>query len=531
MTNPKDKVENVHVEELDLSRAIEREFDLHESDELENNKVKEETMLLHSENNNGNTFTKRKQLPAVDPFSGFYYARKMHMDNLLHHPLPDTMGPRETRCDPTKDLDVKPYSAALNIIGQRPVTCVGTKKHTARFNNYDSMRPATSGGEKLQLSLKQQMTPMDLAICWDFRTADPRDEPKRSKHIDGSNGSLAPAVFSMVHTPTKNADFIPDTGRSNAIFSQNILLHNFEDDKVVPCFEKDMSKNRNKNACDVPKCPQHSCYENSKPTKNNGEQNSNKKTNRGKSALNKSECDGIHGCGTESGSSKTSTHSSTKNTYSKRKFIKNAWQDTVGSHNESKENHSTNVIQKEDIRKYNTRQRGGSLDHLNNNSEDSIQSIQKKDKICRSSPNVSKDSSDRFKDDTLSPCSVMCPKHKKKQKFDRNCHACEGNKKKPIEIHTKHEYKSAFKAGNPNSISSDSKNECSSNSTKNSLKIPKMRDPYSKKSYAIPTLHPPFSRWNDTSGYPEHWRLASVYQHAYKTPGPKRRPLLPAVYQ
>ncbi|CAF4842586.1 unnamed protein product [Pieris macdunnoughi] len=101
------------------------------------------------------------------------------------------------------------------------------------------------------------------------------------------------------------------------------------------------------------------------------------------------------------------------------------------------------------------------------------------------------------------------------------------NLKYPIHQKTKEDYKFAFKAGNPNSIQSTNSNDSKG------VKMPKMRHPYTKKSYTIPTLAPPFSIWRDANatGYPEHWRLASVYQHAYKPPEQRRKPLINSVYQ
>lgn len=66
------------------------------------------------------------------------------------------------------------------------------------------------------------------------------------------------------------------------------------------------------------------------------------------------------------------------------------------------------------------------------------------------------------------------------------------------------------------------------------IRIPKPRHPYAKKNYTINTLAPPFQCWRGGAGqggYPEHWRLASVYQHAYKPPEQRKRPLLATVYQ
>ena len=45
---------------------------------------------------------------------------------------------------------------------------------------------------------------MDLAICWET-PIDPEYEPRRSLHIDGSDGGPAPAIFTLVqhsHTDT-----------------------------------------------------------------------------------------------------------------------------------------------------------------------------------------------------------------------------------------------------------------------------------------------------------------------------------------
>jgi len=66
------------------------------------------------------------------------------------------------------------------------------------------------------------------------------------------------------------------------------------------------------------------------------------------------------------------------------------------------------------------------------------------------------------------------------------------------------------------------------------LVVPRPRQPYAKKNYDIETLVPPFQSQAGGAGqggYPEHWRLASVYQHAYKPIDQRRRPLLQTVYK
>lgn len=55
--------------------------------------------------------------------------------------------------------------------------------------------------------------------------------------------------------------------------------------------------------------------------------------------------------------------------------------------------------------------------------------------------------------------------------------------------------------------------------------IPRPRTPYAKRNFCIDTLAPPFSivEGSRDSDYPEHWRLASVYQQSYRNP--KKNPI------
>lgn len=74
---------------------------------------------------------------------------------------------------------------------------------------------------------------MDLAICWDYRPLNPNDEPKRPKHIDGSNGSAAPAVFTLVKTPRSPIQQQIETARSGGVFSNTHGESSFFDRDVV----------------------------------------------------------------------------------------------------------------------------------------------------------------------------------------------------------------------------------------------------------------------------------------------------------
>lgn len=64
--------------------------------------------------------------------------------------------------------------------------------------------------------------------------------------------------------------------------------------------------------------------------------------------------------------------------------------------------------------------------------------------------------------------------------------------------------------------------------------VPRPKQPYKKKNYQIDSLAPPFSSWTGASGqseYPNHWRLASIYQHAYKPVENRKRHLLQSIYR
>lgn len=428
------------------------------------------------------------KLPQVDVTQNFQFAKKMHVGNLEHQPLPDTLGYRNlTKIGEHRgsDIIVKPYAIGWKGYGasgptcctkmrvHRPKTCDPKKGESEKDEN--KQRPSTSAPD-LGGQYKKPMSLMDLAICWDFRADDPIKEPKPPKHIDGSNGSKAPAVFTMVHTPKE--EFEEKTGHSNPIFNQNRIVEDVGRHSV-PYFERDITKEKRKNSCDVQHCPRHTSAD------KNSRSGSLSRRNSSNSAK-KSQCDGVHGCGTPSDSTRKGKGEDRPD---KLQPIRDAWKDDL---------------------KY------GSEVHSNKNSLEPYEKTPlAQGKLNHSSPNDSHIT--KAKDCDNSSGSL---KHK-------HCLSCNGTKI-PSEIKQKEDYKFAFKAGNPNSVKS-----VSTSIDSKGFKIPKMRHPYTKKSYTIPTLAPPFSIWRDANatGYPEHWRLASVYQHAYKPPEQRRKPLIDSVFQ
>ncbi|XP_065205717.1 uncharacterized protein LOC135835407 [Planococcus citri] len=120
-------------------------------------------------------------------------------------------------------------------------------------------------------------------------------------------------------------------------------------------------------------------------------------------------------------------------------------------------------------------------------------------------------------------------------KFGRPCVACDLKRVKSsnrINVDKSEEYKCAFKAGKLNNYKIDQQVFERMHRSKN-LRVPKPKVPFAKKNYSIGTLAPPFSIWPKTAGhdYPDHWRLASVYQHSYKPLEARKAPLIKTVFQ
>lgn len=474
----KKAVEEVHGPQEDDTEKFWRKV-------AENAKNNEQEDMKHKKD------SKTPKLPAVNVIQNFQFAKKMHVGNLEHQPLPDTLGYRKlTKIAEHRDSDivVKPYAIGWKGYGasgptcctkmrvHRPKTC-DPKKAEAEADN--KQRPSTSA-PNLGGQYTKHMSLMDLAICWDFRPDDSKSEPKPPKHIDGSNGSKAPAVFTMVHTPKEVAEEPARTGLSNPIFNQN-RIENDVGHHPVPYFEKDMTKEKRKDSCDVQYCPQHT-YSNDKNKASNG----NSRRSSGQSVS--KPCDGVNGCGTPTESSRKSSHDLNSRP-KKLQPIKQAWYDKVETPKANRVRNSIESYEKTPLAQ---------------------------GKLHQSSPNESQISRRSTKE---SDSTNNNTRHK-------TCISCNGAKMY-YETKQKEDFKSAFKAGNPNSVQSTI-----STTDSKGVKIPKMRHPYAKKSYTIPTLAPPFTIWKDANatGYPEHWRLASVYQHAYKPPEQRRKPLIASVY-
>lgn len=123
-------------------------------------------------------------------YDHFALAKRLHAENLEHQPLPD-------KVDDSVFKDVGLEKCCRRASSGRRCSCCQHESEDSRKRLARRYGPA--------LGCKQPKTKMDLAICWET-PLDPTYEPRRSTHIDGSEGGLAPAIFTLVqHTSNARA--------------------------------------------------------------------------------------------------------------------------------------------------------------------------------------------------------------------------------------------------------------------------------------------------------------------------------------
>lgn len=416
-------------------------------DEVLKNCGKEMVSEECQEKKGNNTKKGRILSPIINAISNFNLAKKLHKENLEHDPLPDTITDSIYRKlqmqrildhDPGMTLKDESFACGVGWKGYpgygptkctklkiyRPKTCV----HHPKKDVVDD-RPSSVGSfdRKWRFIRQNKVNPIDLAICWDLSPVDPQDEPKRTTHIDGSNGSQAPAVFSLVHTP----------------------------------------KDENEN---VPKC------------------------------------DGVHGCGP------IFDHGARAN--QEKDFVFDRPRTSVSSKSSeggSKVSSEKNKRAKSAYDLHEYKDKSGSISEKGSKSSGSLKS--KSESQHRSTPNLC---------EITEKARPVCTQHSCKKLGSRLCVACE-LKKLPGERKPKTEYKLAFKAGVPHKYVSR---------TCCKISVPRQKPPYRPLNYGIHSLVPPFSLQKDKrDDYPEHWRLATVYQHSYKPLHTRKRSLLQTVYK
>ncbi|XP_059611817.1 uncharacterized protein LOC132258504 [Phlebotomus argentipes] len=397
--------------------------------------------------------------PEMDAtYCNFLVARKMAQENLEHQPLPDAVMDCAYRklqaggdLHPGLALDVIPLATGVGVKSYKagPTQCTKMRVYrpkTCGVTPQPLDKAALGYRPHSSITIKDKMGPMDLAICWDYRPSDPRDEPPRPTHIDGSNGSVAPAVFTLVKTPRDNTPLA--TGRSGGVFSSTMREEGF--------FDKDVLKQKTeiKNA----------------------------------SILGRTCCCGEGG-------------------------------------NRSRSALTMNVPADHSLSRPKSVSR--SVD---------LQQSKPLSRTYKSSPNLVE-----LAERAQNECELVCIKHtpilvetkvRSSAKPQRPMRLCEYTKAQQAQQQNKKMTRSDSDSGCGQSISSNGSDKHAR--ARKGIKVPKPRDPYAKKNYNIDTLAPPFACWRGGAGqggYPEIWRLASVYQHAYKPIEQRKRALLATVYQ
>uniref|UniRef100_A0A182WS17 DUF4812 domain-containing protein n=1 Tax=Anopheles quadriannulatus TaxID=34691 RepID=A0A182WS17_ANOQN len=420
--------------------------------------------------------TKSQFIPAI---CNFQTARKMAQENLEHQPLPDAVidiAFRKAQAagfpNPGMELSVGPYATGVG--------CKNYKAGPTKCTKYRVYRPKTCGvipkvpsaldtpERPESMRVKKKVGAMDLAIGWEFRT---KHEPRSQTYMDGSKPSVAPPIFEVVE-PAKDLN-LPAVVHAGGVFSNTLGEEDF--------FDRDVIRQHKRLV---------------RPT-----------SNRCK-------------CGNSSARSSKSPNAAARQQQQQRK-------------NGSGRQDRQQDLQQQHLQKHHDEP---TTMEINNNNLPAVRgsarshgSSQGKEIAELQRHGGSANSMERKLHDAAA---------KHAERIERFCHKF-APEEFPYSFHQ--EYRCAFKAGIPQSNVSGtlSSFDTGPNGTqrkpanyKKLLHIPKPREPYTKKNYVIDTLAPPFAFWKKGSGYPDYWRLISVYQQAYNKPIEKRKyPLLKTVYQ
>ncbi|XP_053951592.1 uncharacterized protein LOC128858984 [Anastrepha ludens] len=414
----------------------------------------------------------RSPSPVIPAYANFELAKRMHHDNLDHQPLPDCvvdMAFRKRQMTgehPGLALDISPFATGVGIRTHNagPTHC--TKMKVFRPRTCGVVPKAYNGDLSRAISSAQSqhkpMTAMDLAIGWDYRPANPANEPQPPPHIDGSDDTAGPAVFNYVKTPRDETT--TDLGRSAGVFNSTLGETGF--------FDKDIIRRKSDFGDRI--------------------------TERGADCL----------CNTDDCVARAPrARSMTRNCTMPTNRLCKQYQS------------SPNMLVDEGYRALRQKYLGGSGGGVTGSCEALIP-----ERGCRRSK-ANAGAAGFLRRARSRLCHKVAPE-------PPHCyHAAPARavcKAPPFRVGVpKYDAAGYF-------VSTDSGCSMEANNASRVLVVPRQRDPYAKRNYDIDTLVPPFRSFGGGAGeggYPEHWRLASVYQHAYKPLEQRRRPLLQTVYK
>ncbi|XP_001355176.2 uncharacterized protein [Drosophila pseudoobscura] len=463
-------------------------------------------MPLHSITEKPN---ERCPSPVVPAYANFELAKRMHQDNLDHQPLPDCVADLAFR-----KAQISGGHAGLSLEIDPIATGVGVKTHNAGPTHCTKMkvfRPKTGGGvvpkafggdtfRGVGSAPAKKMGPMDLAICWDFKPANATDEPRLARHIDGSNDSAGPAVFTCVRTPRE--DNAADLGRSAGVFTNTLGEADFFDKDILrrkTDFGGRAIDREDPCACDYSPPPRDRARSVSRDS--SAASHCRRGPGAGVSFCNLAELSSGSGGGGGGGTRGGMPPNRLAKQYQSSPLLGDkayqALREKYLGPESSCEGNGPGGVHME----HGCRPAGPSC---------------KRDTVLRR------------------PARRLCHKVGPAP-APRCCPPAFGHGHGHGHGHCLTS-KAAFRAGvakhNASGDFMGMDTGCSGGGRV--LVVPRPRQPYAKKNYDIDTLVPPFRSQGGGAGqggYPEHWRLASVYQHAFKPLEQRRRPLLQTVYK
>lgn len=444
---------------------------------------------------------KENIVPLSNVYSNDMITKTLAKENLLHQPLPDNFDDHmhrivdDTGCKNNRAVGCKCYGVpgptqCSKLKVYRPKTALEPREIT-RSSSSDRCPVDSVKADK-----KEFYSDIDYALCWDLCPPG-HPEHKKATHIDGSNGSLAPAVFSLVpsrdpspclYAPKRDGLHSPVPQRA---LSATCCSRTGPDEKRV-----EKAKQWIETTTPVNPSAVMTIVKKPEPQEN---YLSHKKPPQPQEKPKRSSCSSH-----QSMKTKIRRDPSPK-PYSSEEF--------VGSHKGDYRR-----LEREEVIEKRLKQR-----NINSSSPNLV--VHRQEKISENHFNNNHHNRNE------------CNDHNSDGKYKDQEHYIK-NAREPIYEHSNHNgrHKSGTKKCMepvcPKLLRSR-ESSISSNSRKNGYSPPKLKNHHVKKNYSIPTLMPPFTMWPGTTGqdYPEHWRLASVYQHSYKPIEMRKRNLLQCIYQ
>ncbi|KAG5681722.1 hypothetical protein PVAND_011132 [Polypedilum vanderplanki] len=431
--------------------------------------------IVPSRRNSSKLREERAKSAFAAAFHNFQTARRMHHENLDHQPLPDAVLEKkfsELQAQGDFGLDFTPVTG-VGYKGYKvgPTQCTKLKVYRPKTCGVLPKNVDKSTMSDLensdQIKLDKKLTSMDLAIRWDYRPKKGR-EPKLPRHIDGSN-DIVGSIFTKVQESKGKENTIPQLDRFERAEG---IFHNTQGE--IDFFDRDLVLKRR---------DYQRKYEKER------------------------ECT----CGTDVAS-----------------FANVPGSESITNKNRPKTTKSDSAL---------------------------YSSSSGRSRRCKSSPNLSMIANPRSTTDPGSintvpsidddsrkiPVTQLPRETEQQKKISRQPRFAHHTIPKLCE-QMRQDYEKMMKKyfltqelikmdENNNEIIVEPK-IVQRSKNKAVVHAPRPKQPYKIRNYHIDSLAPPFSSWTGKgSEYPNHWRLSSIYQQAYKPVESRKRPFLQSIYR